>query len=62
MAYCVGCGSEIPEGQRVCSMCYGDPFYGNDGYYLDWLKRELEDLQSEEDQYIETLEYELFDD
>lgn len=43
MPYCVDCGSEVPEGQRVCSMCYGDPYYGRDGYYLEWLEQQLEE-------------------
>lgn len=36
MANCSMCGSPIPDGQRVCSMCYGDIDYGNDGYYREW--------------------------
>jgi hypothetical protein len=35
------CGIDIPDGQSVCSMCYGDPFFGNDGYYLAQLMREI---------------------
>jgi len=31
--YCKKCGVSIPEGQELCSICYGDPNYGNDGYY-----------------------------
>jgi hypothetical protein len=23
-------------------MCYGDPFYGRDGYYLNWLESQRE--------------------
>ena len=38
MSYCSSCGVPIPGGQEICSMCYGDPFYGNDGYYQEWLK------------------------
>lgn len=38
MANCASCGIQIPEGQPVCSMCYGDPFYGRDGIYLQWLE------------------------
>jgi RNA polymerase subunit RPABC4/transcription elongation factor Spt4 len=36
--YCVNCGSEIPDDQNTCSMCYGDPYHGSDGYYLEWLE------------------------
>ena len=42
MANCSMCGICIPDGQGVCSMCYGDPFFGNDGYYLAELMREVE--------------------
>jgi len=51
--YCVCCGIEIPDGQNTCSMCYGDPYHGSDGYYLRWLEdKELEEQnqnQTEED-------------
>ncbi len=43
MPYCSSCGSPIPEGQRSsCSMCYGDPWYGRDGYYLQMLEEQAE--------------------
>lgn len=41
MKYCVDCGSPIPDGQNTCSMCYGDPYHGYDGYYLKWLEDEM---------------------
>lgn len=40
--YCKMCGIEIPNGQKFCSMCYGDPYYGKDGYYLQMLNDEWE--------------------
>jgi hypothetical protein len=41
MPYCSSCGAAIPDGQgKSCSMCYGDPFYGKDGYYLQWLENQ----------------------
>ena len=40
MASCRCCGISIPDGQPVCSMCYGDPYYGRDGYYLAELERQ----------------------
>jgi len=41
MNYCTSCGSPIPEGQgKSCSMCYGDPYWGRDGYYLAMLEEE----------------------
>ncbi len=30
----------VPDGQRVCSMCYGDIDYGRDGYYRQWAEKE----------------------
>ena len=42
MANCTQCGSSIPDGQRICSMCYGDPDYGRDGYYKQELEREAQ--------------------
>jgi len=55
MNCCSCCGSSIPDEQSVCSMCYGDPYFGSDGYYLQELEDEerreqarLEDMQSDE--------------
>ena len=43
MPNCSSCGNTIPEGQgKSCSMCYGDPYYGKDGYYLRELEKEQE--------------------
>jgi len=39
MSYCQCCGSPVPEDQNMCSMCYGDPSYGRDGYYEEYLKQ-----------------------
>jgi len=50
MANCVMCGMSIPDGQRTCSMCYGDPDHGKDGYYqaeLDRQAREEQDARKE---------------
>jgi len=53
MNYCVMCGLPVPNGQNVCSMCYGDPEYGRDGYYRQWLeedaRRHALERQQEED-------------
>jgi hypothetical protein len=51
MANCSSCGESIPEGQgSSCSMCYGDPAYGRDGYYYEHLLREeQESLQRHEE-------------
>ena len=40
MNSCSSCGSAIPDGQGVCSMCFGDPSYGSDGYYEEWLRQQ----------------------
>lgn len=50
MPYCSSCGSDIPDGQgHSCSMCYGDPYWGRDGYYLRLLEeQELEEMQKRE--------------
>lgn len=53
--YCYSCGQPIPDGQgHSCSMCYGDPYYGRDGYYLDW----LQDAYRQEDAKRAQEEYE----
>lgn len=52
MNNCRSCGISIPEGQTVCSMCYGDPYYGKDDYYLRELEKETqreEERRREED-------------
>jgi hypothetical protein len=51
MASCVQCSSRIPEGQRTCSMCYGDPDHGRDGYYREWQEEEQQrqDQRAEEE-------------
>jgi len=48
MNHCSMCGNQIPEGQNVCSMCYGDIAYGNDGYYEEWAKSQTQEEQREE--------------
>lgn len=51
MSSCSSCGSPIPDGQgSSCSMCYGDPHYGSDGYYMDW-------CEEQENAYEDDLEY-----
>ncbi len=46
---CISCGSPLPEdqGSSICSMCYGDPYYGKDGYYLSWLEDAYNQQQEE---------------
>ena len=52
MPDCICCGLPIPKGQKICSMCYGDPDYGSDGYYRQWQeeqRRKEEDAQASEE-------------
>lgn len=42
MNYCSCCGISIPDGQKVCSMCYGDISSGKDGYYEEWARNQME--------------------
>ena len=44
---CVMCGSPIPDnqGSRTCSMCYGDPQHGKDGYYQEYLDAQYAEEQ-----------------
>ena len=64
MNYCTSCGIDIPDGQNSCSMCYGDPGHGSDGYYQSWIdeqmqreigeqmQREIDDRTYEDDRSI----------
>jgi hypothetical protein len=63
MAHCSSCGSWIPDDHgNSCSMCYGDPYHGHDGYYLAELeadeqrqqrKREIErEIEAQEENEI----------
>lgn len=40
MDNCSQCGSSIPNGQSICSMCMGDINHGNDGYYEEWARQQ----------------------
>lgn len=53
MASCVMCGSPIPDGQRTCSMCYGDPNHGKDNYYNDWLEQQHRHEQEKQQEQTE---------
>lgn len=44
---CTMCGSQIPDGQRVCSMCYGDVDYGRDGLYRDYLEQQQREYKEQ---------------
>jgi len=46
---CTSCGRRIPLGQgRSCSYCYGDPFYGRDGYLLEAMERDRQEQELRE--------------
>ena len=46
---CTSCGSPIPEGQgKSCSMCFGDPGHGRDGYYQAWLDEQARQEQEKQ--------------
>ncbi len=49
MARCVSCGEPVPEGQKTCSMCYGDPDHGRDGYYKRQQEQERRREPEQED-------------
>lgn len=48
MSNCVCCGSTVPEEQRICSMCYGDPSHGTDGYYERWIEEQQQEKEERE--------------
>ena len=51
MGQCMSCGAWVPDGQHTCSMCYGDPYHGNDGHYLRWLEeRDREEQEQEQEE------------
>lgn len=54
--YCVSCGARIPDGQRTCSMCYGDPYHGRDGYYLQWMEEQERQEQARRQEPSESAE------
>lgn len=57
MPYCTNCGSPIPKGQgRLCSMCYGDPDHGSDGYYLEYLEAQDREAERKQQQQQEQQE------
>ena len=56
MNYCTMCGKSIPEGQKVCSMCYGDIDYGKDGYYREWAENHYSEPEPETEYYPEDYE------
>lgn len=60
MPSCRSCSSAVPSGQNLCSMCYGDPDYGRDGYYRKFLEdQELEEAyrqkQLDDEEYFRRL-------
>ena len=50
MSNCSMCGAPVPSSQKVCSMCYGDPAYGTDQYYEEYVKEMERQSQIEPEQ------------
>lgn len=51
MPYCSSCGRPIPEGQgKSCSMCYGDIYYGRDGYAMQEFEQQEEQRQRKQEE------------
>lgn len=48
MNNCQSCGIAIPSGQSTCSMCYGDIDHGTDGYYRDYMERQQQDYEEQQ--------------
>jgi len=60
MDYCSCCGSEIPDEQGICSMCYGDPNFGRDMYYLNIIENEEHQRHYEEEELLRFFEESKF--
>jgi len=50
MSSCVMCGASLPsnQGSKTCSICYGDPDHGRDGYYQQMLDEDRRRQEEEE--------------
>ena len=46
---CTQCGSSVPDGQSICSMCMGDINHGSDGHYQQWAEEQMAKEQAEKD-------------
>ena len=49
MSYCVMCGLPVSSDQRTCSMCYGDIDHGEDGYYREYMEREFNQPEDDDE-------------
>lgn len=49
------CGAPLPsdQGSRTCSMCFGDPGHGKDGYYQNYLENFADGSEREPESYPE---------
>ena len=47
---CINCGSPLPDSHRhrTCSMCYGDPDWGTDGYMRRAMEEDRRQQEEEE--------------
>jgi len=53
MSNCSMCGAPVPDSQKVCSMCYGDPGYGTDGYYEEYLQEQERQYEGSYEEYVD---------
>jgi len=54
MGQCSQCGSSVPDGQGICSMCMGDINHGSDGHYQRWAEeQEQAQYEAEQEEYDE---------
>jgi len=49
MANCSSCGISIPDGQSICSICYGDIDHGSDGYYREMIEEDMRQQEHEQE-------------
>lgn len=43
---CYSCG--LPASNGLCSMCYGEMYYGDDGYYEEWAMNQMQEEEQRE--------------
>lgn len=58
MENCSQCGSSVPNGQSICSMCIGDINHGSDGHYENWAREQEAKEQAEMDALQDQAEFE----
>lgn len=58
MEQCSQCGSPVPNGQSICSMCMGDINHGNDGHYQQWAEEQMAKEQAENEAWNDQAQFE----